>query len=86
MSKKNIWASRCARFARLRRAIRSITLCALRARAGASPAPTGGSASIPLAKKTHKYLMGRYLCVFYLCVYWLSRASLFRVRPDIAPY
>jgi len=32
-----------------RRAIRSITLCALRARAGASPAPTGGSAAIPLA-------------------------------------
>jgi len=32
-----------------RRAIRFITLCALCARAGASPAPTGGSATIPLA-------------------------------------
>jgi hypothetical protein len=55
---KFLWASRFARFAGSRRAIRSITLCALRARAGASPAPTGGSATIPLAKNADAKRIG----------------------------
>jgi len=47
----------------LRRAIRSITLCALRARARASLAPTGGSAAIPLAKKKHN--QNKFDCAFF---------------------